>query len=269
MQRVDAQEILDSGGCSVRDAQGALAVLGRINRWFGGVATTQKMVERIAQATSVRHFSLLEVAAGLGEVPAQVSAEVARRGITLDVTLLDRARSHLPNHHLVANRNRANGNHFPRNGGVVADALALPFGDGAFDLVSCSLFAHHLNTCALAEFVREGLRVSRRALLINDLVRHPVHLALVYASFPIMRSRVAWLDGLTSVRRAYVPDEIRSVLASAFSSELQVELSCHYLYRMGIIVWKRGAAANDADFFLESDRKRELAGSEGLAYNGG
>jgi SAM-dependent methyltransferase len=269
MQRVDAQEILDSGGCSVRDAQGALAVLGRINRWFGGVATTQKMVERVAQATSAKHFSMLEVAAGLGEVPAQVSAEVARRGVTLDVTLLDRARSHLPNHHRVANRNRANGNHFPRNGGVVADALALPFADDAFDLVSCSLFAHHLNTCALAEFVREGLRVSRRALLINDLVRHPVHLALVYASFPIMRSRVAWLDGLTSVRRAYVPDEIRSVLASAFSSELQVELSCHYLYRMGIIVWKRGAAANDADFFLESDRKRGLAGSEGLAYNGG
>ncbi len=238
MQRVDAQEILDSGGCSARDAQGALAVLGRINRLFGGVTTTQRMVERVARTTGAKHFSVLEVAAGLGEVPERVSAEVARNGITLDVTLLDRTRSHLPNRDQVANRNRANGNSVPRNAGVVADALALPFGDGAFDLVNCSLFAHHLNTCALAEFLREGLRVSRRALLINDVIRDPVHLALVYASFPIMRSRVAWLDGLTSVRRAYVPAEIRAVLASAFSSELQVELSCHYLYRMGIIVWK-------------------------------
>jgi ubiquinone/menaquinone biosynthesis C-methylase UbiE len=244
MQRVDAEEILDSGGCSVRDVQGALAVLGRINRWFGGVATTQKMVERVAQATGAKHFSLLEVAAGLGEVPDKVSTEVARHGITLDITLLDRAGSHLPNPNRVAIRNRANGNHVPRNAGVVADALALPFGDGAFDLVSCSLFAHHLNTCALAEFVREGLRVSRRALLINDLIRHPMHLALVYASFPIMRSRVAWLDGLTSVRRAYVPDEIRNLLASTFSSELQVELSCNYLYRMGIIVWKNGSSGH-------------------------
>jgi hypothetical protein len=81
--------------------------------------------------------------------------------------------------------------------------------------------------------------VSRRALLINDLIRDPVHLALAYASFPIMRSRVAWLDGLTSVRRAYVPDEIRSLLASAFSPEVRVELSCNYLYRMGVIVWKK------------------------------
>jgi hypothetical protein len=58
---------------------------------------------------------------------------------------------------------------------------------------------------AIQQFVREGLRVSRRALLINDLVRHPLHLALVYAGYPIMRNRVAWLDGLTSVRRVYTP----------------------------------------------------------------
>ena len=91
----------------------------------------------------------------------------------------------------------------------------------------------------LAQFVREGLRVSRRALLINDLVRHPLHLALAFAGYPIMRSRVAWLDGLTSVRRAYVPDEIRSMLRLAFSADgSRVEISRNYLFRMGVIVWK-------------------------------
>src|SRR5260370_35738471 len=99
MQRADAQEILASDGCSGRDVQGALAVLGRINRWFGGVATTRKMVERVAKVTGAKDFSLLEAAAGLGEVPEKVRAEVARRGITLGVTLLDRATSHLPAGH--------------------------------------------------------------------------------------------------------------------------------------------------------------------------
>jgi ubiquinone/menaquinone biosynthesis C-methylase UbiE len=177
------------------------------------------MVERVAQASGVKHFSLLEVAAGSGEVPEIVQRRLARRGITLDVTLLDRARSHLTR-------------------GVVADALALPFGDGAFDLVSCSLFAHHLNAQQLAGFVREGLRVSRRALLINDLIRHPLHLALVYASYPIMRNHVAWLDGLTSVRRAYVPEEMRSMIVPVLPPEARVEISRNYLYRMGVIVWK-------------------------------
>jgi ubiquinone/menaquinone biosynthesis C-methylase UbiE len=230
MQRVDAPEILDSDACSPADVEDTLRDLGRVNRWFGGVATTQKMVERVAQVSGSKHFSLLEVAAGSGEVPELVRQKLARRGIKLDVTLLDRARSHLP---CIAN-------HTGQNPAVVADALALPFADGAFDLISCSLFAHHLDEQQLAQFMREGLRVSRRALLINDLIRHPLHLALAFAGFPIMRSRVAWLDGLTSVRRAYVPDEIRSMLASVISANggTRVEISRNYLFRMGVIVWK-------------------------------
>jgi hypothetical protein len=161
-----------------------------------------------------------------------VQQQLGRSGITLDVTLLDRARSHLPG------ENTDGGNRISPHRNVVADGLALPFGDGAFDLVSCNLFAHHLNPDQLAQFAREGLRVSRRALLINDLVRHPLHLALVYASYPIMGSHIAWLDGLTSVRRAYVPEEIRSILASAFPPGVRVEVTRRFLFRMAVIVWK-------------------------------
>jgi ubiquinone/menaquinone biosynthesis C-methylase UbiE len=231
MQRVDAPEILDSDACSPADVEATLRDLGRVNRWFGGVATSRKMVERIAQASGAKHFSLLEVAAGSGEVPEVVRRMLARRGITLDVTLLDRQRSHLP---------RANHS-------VAGDALALPFDNGAFDLISCSLFAHHLQPQQLEQFVRESLRVSRRAVLINDLVRHPLHLALAFAGYPIMRSRVAWLDGLTSVRRAYVPEEIRHMIESAVSpAAAQVEISRHYLFRMGVIVWKGPAQPRGA-----------------------
>ncbi len=97
---------------------------------------------------------------------------------------------------------------------MVADALALPFQDGSFDVVSCSLFAHHLEPDDLSRFVNEALRVSRCAVLINDLIRHPLHVALVYAGFPLMRSYVSRVDGLASVRRAYVPDEVRQILSS-------------------------------------------------------
>jgi hypothetical protein len=244
MQRVDAPEILDSDVCSAEESAAVLKVLGRINRWFGGVATSQHLVERAAKVTGCNRLSLLEVAAGSGEVPGIVQQRLKRRGIALDVKLLDLARSHLPTHLHPANYlapNHANGSQAAKpNLGIVGDALALPFGDNAFDLVSCNLFVHHLSPGVLTRFVREALRVSRRAVLINDLVRNPVHLALVYASFPIMLNRVAWLDGLTSVRRAYVPAEIEGVLASTISSEIlsRLEISRHFLYRMGVILWK-------------------------------
>jgi ubiquinone/menaquinone biosynthesis C-methylase UbiE len=233
MKRVDAPEILDSDACSPREAQAVLAVLGRVNRWFGGVATTQKMVSRVAQAAGVKRLSLLEVAAGSGELPRIIRQKLARRGISLDVTLLDIAHCHLPgSEYAVGN----NANHNLR---TVGDALRLPFKDGAFDVVSCSLFVHHLQPQQVQQFVREALRVCRRAVLMNDLVRHPLHFAAAYAGFPIMLNRVAWLDGLTSVRRAYVPKEIESILASdVFETPVRLEISRHFLYRMAAIAWK-------------------------------
>jgi hypothetical protein len=102
------------------------------------------------------------------------------------------------------------------------------------------------------------VRVSRCAVLINDLIRHPIHLALVYASFPIMRSRVAWVDGVSSVRRAYTPAEIRQILSAAFPDAApQVQISRHYLFRMGVILWNSGArglhqAESVADFSWSS-----------------
>jgi ubiquinone/menaquinone biosynthesis C-methylase UbiE len=233
MQRIDAPEILDSDACSPTELKAALKTLGRINRWFGGVSTTQKMVERVAEATGAKNLSLLEVASGTGEVPGMVRRNLARRGITLRVALLDRADSHLR----APSQASAKGSDVTR---VASDALALPFQGNAFDVVSCNLFAHHLNPNELQKFMQEGLRVCRHALLINDLVRHPLHLALVYASYPIMGSHVAWLDGLTSVRRAYIPEELQKIVASAVptGSKLRVNLFRHFLFRMGMIVWK-------------------------------
>lgn len=228
MRRVNRPEILDSDACSAAEVQAALAVIGRINRRFGGVSTSQKLVEEAARSARMTRLSMLEVAAGSGEVPEIIQNNLVQSGITLDITLLDMACSHLPR-----------GNH-----SVVANALHLPFSDGSFDLVSCNLFAHHLTPEQLGQFVKEGLRVCRQAVLINDLVRNPVHLALVYASFPIMRSRVAWLDGLTSVRRAYTPSEIRKVLGThPLSGVVRMNIFRHHLFRMGITVWKFAEAS--------------------------
>jgi SAM-dependent methyltransferase len=224
MKRINTPELLDTDDCPPEEVAASLRDMARINRWFGGVATTVEMVRRVAQRTGKTRFSLLDVAAGLGELPEIAAQKLALEGIILSVTLLDRAASHLP-----ANR-RA----------IVADALALPFADGAFDLISCNLFAHHLEPDQLLSFVKEALRVSRCAVLINDLVRHPMHVAMVYAGFPLMRSHVSRLDGLASVRRSYIPEEIPQILSSLTTrnSGMKIEIFRRPLFRMGIIAWK-------------------------------
>ena len=223
MQRVNTQEILDFDDCPPVEVQTALRDLCRINRWFGGIATTRTLIERVVHTTGIKRFSVLEVAAGFGEVSKIAGRQLEPKGISLEVVDLDRVLTHL----------------VPGNRAVVADARALPFPDNSFDLVSCSLFAHHLEPAELAHFTGEALRVSRHAVLINDLIRHPMHLALVYAGFAWMRSYVSRVDGLASVRRAYVPREMRRILSSALRPPAQIELSRHFLFRMGAIAWKR------------------------------
>ena len=224
MHRIDSEEILDSDQCPLPERDTSLRDLCRINRWFGGVGTTRSLIERVSSVTGRKHFSVLEVAAGFGVVPRAAASQLAKKGISLEITDLDRMHSHLQRDH------RA----------VAADALALPFRDASFDLVSCNLFAHHLQPEDLARFSEEAARVSRFAVLINDLIRHPLHLALVYAGFPLMRSYVSRADGVASVRRAYTPEEVQQILSGTKAAG-NVEISTHYLFRMGVILWKKRA----------------------------
>jgi hypothetical protein len=224
MRRVNNPELLDSDDCPPEEVAKSLRDLSSINRRFGGVSTTRALIERVVAATGRKEFSVLEVAAGFGEVPRVAATELAGQGIHLDVRFLDFKRSHL----------------LPGDHSVVADALALPFPDNSFDLLTSSLFVHHLQPEEVGRFAREGLRVSRCALLINDLIRHPLHLALVYAAFPLMHSYVSRCDGVVSVRRAYMPGEMRGMIASAFpdGAKPRIEISRHFLFRMGVIAWK-------------------------------
>jgi hypothetical protein len=220
MKRRPSIELLDSDAGTPREVAGSFGDLQMFNTWFGGVRTTTELVRRALARNPVSQASLLEVAAGAGFVPAKVRENLAP-GTNLKITLLDRARTHL------------NGS----DRAVTGDALALPFADGSFDLVSCNLFVHHLAAEELRQFTREALRVSRVAFLINDLVRDPLHLALSYAGFPLYRSRITRNDAPASVWQAYTPSELRDLLQPLVKSPLQI--SRHYLYRMGVIAWKQ------------------------------
>jgi ubiquinone/menaquinone biosynthesis C-methylase UbiE len=230
MRRVVTPELLDSDAGTPTEVADSLADLRGINKKFGGISTTQAMIEhvwkqgRTGQAPPpYGQFSLLEVGAGSGDVPLMARARLADKNLTLRITLLDRAGSHL-----------STGNN---HNAVVGNALALPFAEGSFDLVSCGLFAHHLSPDEVVQFVKEGLRVCRVAVLINDLVRSPIHLALVYAAYPLYRSRLTRHDAPASVHAAYTPEEMRKLIAQTPAA--RVEILRHYLYRMGVIIWKK------------------------------
>jgi len=222
MKRRPTRELLDDDQGTPAEIAGSLRDLRWFNRWFGGIATLRRLFENASRITGRTSFSVLEVGAGDGFLVRTVATEVGRSGVQLDVTLLDRAASHLP----------VNG-WMPK---VAGDALRLPFQDSSFDLVSCSLFLHHLSPEQAVAFAHEALRVSRTAVLVHDLIRHPIHLAFACAGLPLYRSRITRHDAPASVRQAYTVPEVVRFFREAGAADVQVQQQ--YFYRMGLLVRK-------------------------------
>ena len=220
MKRIAVNERIDTGEGTPAEITASLRDMQSLNRWFGGEATSLTLLRRVLARSGGDSLRLLETGAGLGNVPLAARNVLRRSGISVEVTLLDRVPGHL-------------GRGAPA---VVGDALALPFRDGSFDVVSCCLFAHHLGPGEILAYMNEALRVAKTAVLINDLIRHPVHFALACAARPFYRSRLTRHDAPASVRRAYTVAEMRDMLKS--SRATQVEVKQHFLYRMGAIAWK-------------------------------
>jgi len=221
MKRVVVEELLDSDAGTPAEVAGSLKDLRMFNSWFGGVHTMSSLLRRVAQQRGLKQISWVDVAGGEGYVATRTQRSLARSGISSQPVILDRAPTHLGNTHPA----------------VCGNALALPFRDNSFDAVGCSLFLHHLDPAEIVRFVREGLRVARHAFLIQDLQRHPLHLALSYVAMPLYRSRITRHDAVASIQRAYTVEEVRRILA--LISAANVDIKKFFLFRMGVIVWKQ------------------------------
>ncbi len=222
MKRVPQHEVLDGDTEAPEAVLESLGDLRMVNRWFGGVQTTAFLLRRAMKASHLRCTSVLEVAAGDGYTIAQAADRLGHENLNVEPVCLDRRE--LQKQAYCCKR------------AVVGNALDLPFPPNSFDFVSCGLFVHHLAPKEVIAFVNGALAVARHAVLINDLRRSSIHLALVYACTPIFRSPISRFDSVASVKQAYTRDELRELLQQTNAARFEIGL--RYLFRMGAIVWK-------------------------------
>jgi ubiquinone/menaquinone biosynthesis C-methylase UbiE len=220
MKRVVIPELLDTDAASPQEIAASLQDLRLVNRYFGGARVIASLLRRIARKLSLRRLSVLDVGGATGDIAQFARRRLLAHGIHVEVTILDRIPSHLRGG-------------FPE---IIGDALTLPFRDNSFDVLTASLFVHHLEPPQVLSFINEALRVCRHAVILNDLRRSRVHLLLVRAASPIFRSSVTQWDAPASVRRAYTLPELRTMLTRTNAADF--EISRHYLFRVGAVIWK-------------------------------
>lgn len=216
-QRSGELEHLDKGDYTPEEYEGCLVELRRVNRWLGDASALRRSVLPEILRDGAKEFSLLDVGAGSGELLRE-AARWARGG---------GKRARLAGVELNERSARSIGEESGEFDEIVAfraDALRLPFAEGAFDYVMCSLFTHHFRDEGVMEVLRELARVSRRRIFVIDLHRHPVaYYFYTTAGRLFLHNRLIREDGALSILRGFTPDELRRLAERAGLRRVRVE----------------------------------------------
>jgi 2-polyprenyl-3-methyl-5-hydroxy-6-metoxy-1,4-benzoquinol methylase len=110
---------------------------------------------------------------------------------------------------------------------------------GGFDVVTCSLFLHHLDEPDAVRLLREMGRAAAKLVLMNDLSRGSMNYFLVRLACRVLsRSPVVRFDGPASVRAAFSPSEARHLAdqAGLVGAAVTPKFPCRYL-----LAWRKPA----------------------------
>src|SRR5438094_8621926 len=97
MRRIATAEWLDTDSGTADEISASLADLRRVNRWFGGVRTTEWMLRLVAGDLSKGSLFVLVVVLRSGDVSHMCKRRLERSGVRIEITRLDLVPSHLSN----------------------------------------------------------------------------------------------------------------------------------------------------------------------------
>jgi 2-polyprenyl-3-methyl-5-hydroxy-6-metoxy-1,4-benzoquinol methylase len=235
-RRAVTGEIMDSPGIDPAAHRQALQGLQRINLASGTVQSMSAPIIQLTQRAGLNRLSLLDVACGGGDVPIGVAAEVQRRGVSVDLTLLDCSATALSH----ASQAAAAANVACRV--LQADALA-GLECGEFDVITNSLFLHHVpEPDQVVGLLRTMSQLARRMVVISDLRRSRLGWLVAWtACRALSESRIVHHDGPVSVRAAWTLREFRGFAARAGMTNARIEYC--WPWRMQLIWEPSGGGA--------------------------
>jgi ubiquinone/menaquinone biosynthesis C-methylase UbiE len=215
---------MDAGEGTPEEIATAYRLLDVVNRRLGGHRLTARAMIPLLEDVTGR-VEIVDVAGGSGEFARRMLAWAGGGGREPRVTVVDLNRIALA---AARDGGRVDGARPDPVAVAGADALALPFADRSIDVVHCSCFFHHLSTVAARDLLSEMCRVSRRYVIVNDLVRSRIATASIWTlTRTLVRNRLVRADGPLSVLKSFVPDELVAIAHA-------VGLSDHPRFRWSI-----------------------------------
>lgn len=193
-----------------------------VNRWLGGSRALVARFREFARGWRPgERITVLDVGAGVADVPAALVAWATEAGFDLRVTACDidpaalrLARSEQPGFlYSCCDVNRSS------------------FREGQFDYVTCSTFFHHLTDVQAVQALRSFDRLARRGVVVNDILRR-VRAWIWITLFTLPTNRILRHDGPLSVRKAFTVREAEEIARRAGLEYLTVRVHFGHRFTM-------------------------------------
>lgn len=228
--RVSEPELMDDPQLAPAAHERALRGLARLNWLSRSPDILWPPIAALARRLQRDQLRLLDVASGAGDIPLRLWQRARRHRIDLQVQGIDVS----PQAIAFARRRAA------QHGAPIEyeqlDALRDPV-PGGFDVVTCSLFLHHLQPDEVQRLLAKMGQATEHLVLVQDLRRSRSGWWLAYlASRMFSTSHVVHVDALRSVRAAFSAEETRQLALDAGLADATTRPRWPFRY---LLSWER------------------------------
>lgn len=231
----DVQELLDiPGQASEEDLEHTLRDIRRANIFGLGTWVVKFHLARLVESfPKSRTLRVLDVATGSADIPEELCRWAEKEGRKIEIVATD-----ISPEILAVARERIKKAGFEDSVRFVAcDAIAAPFANGAFDVVTCSLALHHLTVGTAQGAIREMERLAGIGFIVNDIYRSQGAWIMAWVLTRLTTTnRLTRHDGPASVYRAFTPAELKRIARNA---GVEARVYTHPFWRAAVVGQRR------------------------------
>jgi len=228
MRRSYDKEMMDLTGNSPDLLAEDLRNLRILNRYLRGARCVMLGLRLALGHETLKRMSVLDVGTGSADIPVAVLAWAKRRNVAAKIVCVEADP-------ITARIAASQTKQLADIDIIQGDACAPPFSLRSFDFVVASQFLHHFSEAAIVDLLKQWAKLARRAIVIGDLVRHPVAYHGIRLLTKLTTHNVMTLtDAPLSVRRAFTFKEWRGLLRQADIGS--VSMFSVFPFRMAAVV---------------------------------
>jgi 2-polyprenyl-3-methyl-5-hydroxy-6-metoxy-1,4-benzoquinol methylase len=230
-------ELMDDPALDGKLHRHALESLGRINWLSRSDSAVWREIRSLQKAsTRERPLTILDIAAGGGDLALNLSRHAQRDGILVQIHGCDISSTALNFASEQAAASKQDNVKF-----FQCDALNQPFPQSKYDVVMCSLFLHHLPEKDAVRLLQRMKETATELVLVDDLRRTRFGYWLAWLGCRILtRCHVVHVDGPMSVEGAFTTREAQTLAERA---GLKDAVTRHRWPQRFMLIWRSPAGA--------------------------